>query len=142
MIDPRADRPIYRQLADLLRDDIATGRLEEGASLPSESALMQTHDLGRPAVRQALQILRVEGLINTQRGRPSYVRRRPQRRTILIKAGDQALSRMPIDQERKDLGIDMGVPMIEVRYVDGHTESHAADTVLIEGAPCCHETEA
>jgi GntR family transcriptional regulator len=95
--------------------------------------LMQSHQLGRPAVRQALSILRAEGLITTNRGRPSYVRPKAERRDLPIASDDRGIVRMPIDQERKELGIDIGVPIIEVTYADGHTETHAADRVVIRG---------
>lgn len=134
MIDPYSDRALYRQLADLIRAQITKGELAPGANLPSESTLMQTHNLGRPAVRHALALLRSEGLIATERGRPSYVRTPVDRRQVVLAEGDRLTCRMPIDDERKTLGMDVGVPVIDIRHSNGHTDTHPADQVVIEPA--------
>lgn len=81
-IDPTSDRPVFRQIADLLRDDILTGRLAEGARLPSERDLMDAYGAARGTVRQAIDVLRSEGLIVTQHGRGGFVRSRPPVRRI------------------------------------------------------------
>ncbi|KPI01037.1 transcriptional regulator, GntR family with UTRA sensor domain containing protein [Actinobacteria bacterium OK074] len=57
----RADRA--RQLADLLRHQILTGAYPTGA-LPHESALGADYRASRNTVRQALGLLRTEGLVD------------------------------------------------------------------------------
>ncbi len=47
MINPRSGVAVYRQLADLLRDDILSGRLRPGQPLPSEVTLQQRYGLAR-----------------------------------------------------------------------------------------------
>lgn len=76
-VDPTSDRPVFRQIADLLREDIQTGRLVEGARLPSERDLMEAYGAARGTVRQAVSLLRTEGLIHTEHGRGGFVRSRP-----------------------------------------------------------------
>lgn len=127
-IDPKGDRPVYRQLADLLRADIVSGRLGPGSGLPSENHIGQQHGLGREAVRQAFGILRAEGLIVTERGTGSRVRELPPRQELRLKRGDRALVRMPSDPERRALDIHEGVPLIEVHYADGSVEALPGDT--------------
>jgi len=77
IIDPTSDRPAYRQIADHLRAAIVGGRLDPGAQLPSERALMETYRAARGTVRQAIATLRAEGLIDIEHGRGAFVRRRP-----------------------------------------------------------------
>src|SRR5215211_1757793 len=77
IIDPTSDRPAYRQIADQLRAVIVGGRLEPGAQLPSERALMDTYRAARGTVRQAIATLRAEGLVDIEHGRGAFVRRRP-----------------------------------------------------------------
>lgn len=72
-IEPAADRPIYKQLADILRSDIRAGRLKPGQMLPSETHLRQLYDVSLNSVRSALGILRGEGLLFTVRGRGTRV---------------------------------------------------------------------
>lgn len=57
----RADRA--RQIADLLRGEIMHGRFRTGR-LPLESALAREYGTSRNTVRQALDLLREEGLID------------------------------------------------------------------------------
>jgi GntR family transcriptional regulator len=76
-IDPSSDRPAYKQIADHLRDLITQGELAPGESLPSERALMEAYGAARGTVRQAINVLKVEGLIHVEHGRGSYVRPAP-----------------------------------------------------------------
>lgn len=81
-VDPTSDRPVFRQIADFLRDDIQAGRLTEGSQLPSERVLFETFGAARGTIRQALAVLKTEGLITTQHGRGAFVRSRPPVRRI------------------------------------------------------------
>ena len=119
MIDRNSDRPLYQQLADLLREQIRTGALAPGAFVPSESRLMQEYALGRPAVRNAVSVLRQEGLVVSARGARTQVRPALERDVVELHAGDEVIGRMPTDPERRDLGIDPGEPILEVTRADG-----------------------
>lgn len=72
-----SDRPRYRQLADHLRERIAAGEVKEGRQLPSERELMDRFGASRGTIRQAIGLLRTEGLIEIGHGKGAYVRRRP-----------------------------------------------------------------
>jgi DNA-binding GntR family transcriptional regulator len=65
--------PLYVQLADILREMIMSGGLEPRSPLPSESYLQQEHGVARGTVRQAVGILRDEGLVVTISGRGTFV---------------------------------------------------------------------
>ncbi|MEU3162882.1 winged helix-turn-helix domain-containing protein [Streptosporangium sp. NPDC006930] len=73
-IDHDGAVPVYRQLANLLRAQIASGELPPGRAIPAESRLMQIHDLGRDSVRKAVAILREEGLVVAVQGRGTFVK--------------------------------------------------------------------
>jgi GntR family transcriptional regulator, transcriptional repressor for pyruvate dehydrogenase complex len=64
-------------LADHLREQILSGKLEEGSALPVERELAAAVGLSRGVVRDALRVLEIEGLITTRPGRAggSFVRR-------------------------------------------------------------------
>ncbi|MGS2644951.1 UTRA domain-containing protein [Streptosporangium sp. LJ11] len=73
--------PIYRRIADGLREAILSGDLRDGDRLPGENALMATHGIARATARQALSVLINEGLAVPKRGSGVYVRQfRPIRR--------------------------------------------------------------
>jgi GntR family transcriptional regulator len=81
VVDTSADRPVYKQVADLLRAAIVSGELAPGARLPSEQELIDEYGVGRSTARQAVTLLRNEGLIEVVHGRGSFVRaREPVRR--------------------------------------------------------------
>lgn len=75
-IDRWGEETLYMQLAEILRGQIERGDLAPGQQLPSESALVQQYGLARNTVRQALAVLRSEGLIITRGQRGSRVRPR------------------------------------------------------------------
>src|SRR6266702_6789275 len=74
-IDKRSSVPAYVQVANILRDEINSGELPDGHQLPSLPTLVAEHDVSISVIRQALQQLESEGLIATQQGRGSFVRR-------------------------------------------------------------------
>ena len=76
-IDPTSDRPVFKQIADRLRAAIRSGELEPGGRLPSEQELIDAHGVARGTIRQAVSLLRSEGLVRTEHGRGSFVRDRP-----------------------------------------------------------------
>lgn len=72
------DRPLYLQLADLLRGEIA-GR-QAGERIDSEPALAERFGVSRFTVSRAIEILVDEGLIRRRQGLGSFVAPPPLRR--------------------------------------------------------------
>ncbi|MFG1686999.1 GntR family transcriptional regulator [Nonomuraea sp. NPDC049269] len=124
MIDYSSGVPVYRQVANAIRDDITAGRYRPGAWLPSEAQLAQMYEVGRDTVREALAYLRAEGMITTVRKRGSMVAAEPIREPYPVSPGARVISRMPTPDERRDLatsaelrefgGMPEGVPVFEV----------------------------
>lgn len=81
-----AERGVAQGIAADLRRAILAGQMEAGARLPSERTLAAQYGTGRTTVRDALVILREEGLVEPQHGRGVYVRTAPPLRRI---AGDR-----------------------------------------------------
>lgn len=73
-IDPLSDRPVYKQIADALRQQIEDGDFAPGDRLPSETALMQQFGTARATVRNALEVLALEGRTRSVRGKGVFVR--------------------------------------------------------------------
>lgn len=65
--------PAYARLADHLMDEIAAGRLVDGARLPPERALAAQMSLSVGTVRRALAVLQERGLIRRVHGSGNYV---------------------------------------------------------------------
>lgn len=131
MIDPSADRAVFRQLADLLRDKIMSGELAPGESLPSELRLAQEYGLSRTTVRQAIGQLRTEGLVTVDRPRGTFVRIAEPTEVVTLARGERAGARMPTDAERRAHRLGEGVPVLVVTAPDGSTTVHPADRVQL-----------
>ena len=65
--------PFYFQLAELLEDEIASGRWDSGRRIPSEPDLCDHYGVSRTTVRQALSRLEQEGLVARAKGRGTFV---------------------------------------------------------------------
>ena len=131
--DPRGPSK-YVQFADFLRQQIESGELAPGALLPSESALMQRYGVSRPMARKAVAILRNEGLVTTEQGVGTKVRERPaERQPLFLDPDAEAIARMPTEHERVELGLDFGVPVIEL-HIGDKMELRSADTVVLRAA--------
>jgi GntR family transcriptional regulator len=74
VVDPRSDRPVYKQIADRLRVAITSGAYEPGELLPSEHELSAEYGVARGTARQAIMLLRNEGLIDAVHGLGCFVR--------------------------------------------------------------------
>jgi GntR family transcriptional regulator len=122
---------MYHQIADSLREQITRGEHPAGHPLPSERELRDQYAVSLTTVRRAVAILREEGLVASRRGAVSLVRERPTRRTVVMGRGSRLTCRMPTTAERFELGIDRGVPLVEVRDKLGHVEVFLADRVEV-----------
>lgn len=65
--------PLYYQLAELLRSKISSGEYTLGQQLPSERELMSTFSISRNTVRDAIDVLVQEGLVERDHGRGTFV---------------------------------------------------------------------
>ena len=65
--------PKYRQLLDILRAEIISGRLVPEERLPTEDELSTQYGLSRGTVRKAIEQLESERLIRTEQGVGSFV---------------------------------------------------------------------
>jgi GntR family transcriptional regulator len=69
-------RPAYTQIADDLRGQIETGKYGPGDQLPSNRLMSEQYGVAAETLRQALDVLRGEGLIATQSTRGTFVLRK------------------------------------------------------------------
>ena len=73
-IVPGDELPIYRQIMRQVIDAVASGRLEAGAQLPSQRDLAEQLVISPLTVKKAYDELERDALIETQRGRGTFVR--------------------------------------------------------------------
>ncbi|WP_211349256.1 GntR family transcriptional regulator [Micromonospora pisi] len=68
------ERPRYRRVADELRHRIMSGAIPAGSILPSETTIMAEFGVARGTAREAIALLRSEGLAITEMGRGTFAR--------------------------------------------------------------------
>jgi GntR family transcriptional regulator len=65
--------PLYRRIADDLRDQIDSGKLAAGQQLPTELELKDKYNASRNTVRDAIKWLTSLGLVETRPGQGTFV---------------------------------------------------------------------
>jgi GntR family transcriptional regulator len=73
---------LWQDVADTIRQAIASGDYQPGTAIPKETELMAAHGVGRETVRRAIIQLTAEGLVVPVRRRGTLVRDRPVRTQI------------------------------------------------------------
>ena len=69
----RSNGPLYRQLADVIRDPILNETFAVGDELPKEADIAQRFGVSLITVRQALRELEADGLIRKRSAKPAVV---------------------------------------------------------------------
>ena len=72
-LDPDASEPIYHQVAAQLREAIRSGRIAEGARLPSSRVFASDLGVSRNTILHVFDILRAEGLLQARVGAGTVV---------------------------------------------------------------------
>jgi GntR family transcriptional regulator len=71
----KCETPKYIRVRERLMELILSSGLARGGKLPSESDLVRQFDVSRVTVRQALELLRAEGIIDSHHGKGWFLRR-------------------------------------------------------------------
>jgi len=102
MLNPNSPIPLYHQLAEILQDRIRSGVYGPGELIPSEIGLAKQYNIGRPTVRQAMNLLVNKGLIQRRRGAGTFVKKPSPRVDLFSLAGtSQAFSTQGISTETR-----------------------------------------
>ena len=125
---PVPTTPLYFRIQEMLRAQIASGKLIEGKRLPSESELAENYETTRGTVRQALAQLAFEGLIVRRMGLGTFV------------AGKRVESRIEaqrvrsFEEQMEDMGAHVGFRVLGFdREIASPTVTAALE--LAAGAP-------
>ncbi|HXI54581.1 MAG TPA: FadR/GntR family transcriptional regulator [Polyangia bacterium] len=85
---PLGTRRLYRQIAEQIRDLLASGQYPLGARLPPERDMAAQLKVSRTSVREAIIALELAGLVEVRIGSGIYVSRVPGAGQPLFEAGD------------------------------------------------------
>jgi GntR family transcriptional regulator len=92
----RSRVPLYLQVGSVLRQRIETGHWQPGQKISTLEELEREFEVARVTVRQAIELLREEGLLRCQQGRGTFVADEPPNRRWLKLATDWASLLEPI----------------------------------------------
>ena len=73
ILNPHSGIPIYRQVLEQVRRQVASGQLKPGDELPSVREVATTHAVNPMTISKAYSLLQAEGLLEHNRGRPMTV---------------------------------------------------------------------
>lgn len=127
MISPLPGAAIYQQIAAHIRQQIMSGQLTPGQPIPSGRTLAQQYGVSRETAASAHRILRAEGLIVTTRGHSWVVREHPEVQDLVPPAGSTVTARPAAIEERTELDLPDGVPLLVVTAPDGTVAVYPAD---------------
>jgi len=145
LLERKSGVALWRQIADLIRSDIATGGAAKNDRLPPEMELAGRYGVNRHTVRAAIAALEQEGVLRSEQGRGTFIRRRKRlsypiakrtrfsaglgtqagtTRTRLLQSGEDAASQTV--SENLDIAPDTPVIRLEtVSEADGVPVSRA-----------------
>ncbi|MDZ5016513.1 UTRA domain-containing protein [Clostridium perfringens] len=106
-------KPLWSQLANLLREKIEKGEYKAGDILPPEMQLIDTYGISRITVRQAMDNLMNEGYIERRRGKGTIVLNKEENVSTAMKSSFKQLKENGERAEKK---------LIEVNFVKAPKE--------------------
>jgi len=95
-----SDRDRVEAVARQIRQAIVAGLLPVGARLPSEAALAASLGVSNVTLREALEVLRREGLVETRRGRSGGTFVRPEATSLVEASSHDDLAAQTLDDLR------------------------------------------
>lgn len=70
--------PVYRQIVEAIKHQVATGALASGERLPTVRQLANDLHVDRNTALRAYRILQRDGVVSLEHGRGTFVRARPE----------------------------------------------------------------
>lgn len=122
-ISPRDGTPIYQQIANQIKYQAASGRLEAGRQLPTVRKLAEQLTVNPNTVARAYRELEAAGVLTTRRGSGTFVAEggsplaRREKVRILHDRIDLLLA------ESRQMGVDLETLLQWVRERDQHLSS-------------------
>jgi GntR family transcriptional regulator len=104
MLNSQSPVPLYRQLAEILTAAIESGEFPSGTRITPETTLAANYGIGRPTVRQAVELLVNKGLVQRKRGSGTFVVEAQRKVDLFSLAGtSSAFERLGIKAQKKML---------------------------------------
>lgn len=93
-IDPDNAMPIYLQVVNAIKHQVAAGQLAPGQQLPTVRQLATDLRVNPNTIARAYDLLDTDRVITTQQGRGTYVRDQPDQAHLLLARQEQLIGLM------------------------------------------------
>jgi len=136
---------MYRQVADQLAAEIASGELPPGHRVPSERVIAERHGLSRMTARQAVELLVRRGLVYRRPGSGTYVAAARVEHTLQwfagfteqmraqgIEPGGRVLAVRLSGQDGSDAGVALELPEGEASWMVRRVRFGNGEPLLVE----------
>ena len=133
------------EVVERLAAEIASGRIPRGGQLPTEQELTAAFGVSRTVVREAVAVLRAEGLVETRQGSGVFVTTDVQRRPFRIDPEELGSLDAVLDVMELRTGIEIEAAGIAADRIDAAGRSRIAqalaaiDGALAKGEPAIDE---
>ena len=107
---PRLSDAVYNQLLS----DIIVGAFSVGERMPPETQLAQRFKVSRPVVREALQRLQNDGIVQSRQGSGSFVQRSPSQRV------GELTQRFSLHEVLQSFELRMAIEVLSARLAARH----------------------
>lgn len=118
--------PLYFQLAEKIEEDISLGKYSPGDRIPSENELVRLFHIGRPTVRQAIDMLVRKRLLFRKRGAGTFVAK-PLEKVDLFSLGGTIAS---FQSSGRKFCVQIVKNVHVIRAADCRKASFASDKVI------------
>lgn len=121
IISNTSEEPIYRQIAEQIKDMIMRGELAEGEMLVSIRNLAKELGISVITVKKAYEELEREGYITTTQGKGTFVavKNRELLREMRLKVVEEKLEEAVVAAKSIGLSLEEMKEMLEILYEEG-----------------------
>lgn len=105
VVDPHSGIPVYRQVVDQLRFQIASGVLQPGDEIPSTRALSVKLGVNPMTISKAYALLEGEGVLERRPGLPLVVRKQAESKGLSLKLDQLEQTLRPAALKARQMGI-------------------------------------
>jgi GntR family transcriptional regulator len=108
--------PLYQQVRELLRNQIETGQIPLGGTLPTEMELRKAFNVSRATIRTAIKDLANEGLLRAKPGvGTAVIRSRPEKKQSMLRGLTEDLRRQGVSSKAFVLKAELVEPVPFIR---------------------------
>lgn len=112
--------PLYKQIANKIKEDIATYESSDGEMIPSETKLAEMYKVSRVTVRRAIKLLEDEDLLYSIQGSGTYIKNKKMEYDIFKTQSFTAeMMEMNTDFSNEILDFQLMVPSLSVQNILG-----------------------